>query len=182
LKICDFGLARAMGAELKTKSGVMTDYVATRWYRAPELLLGWKEYGASVDTWSVGCILAELLKRKPFLPGTETKNQLELIIEIFGNPTEEEINAIPKEKSRKLMKAMPKKKPRVLETMFPSANPKALDLLKKLMIFDPKKRITVDEALQHPYLAALHFPEDEPTREWVNKLEFEFEKHVLSLE
>ena len=51
----------------------MTDYVATRWYRAPELLLGWKEYGTAVDMWSVGCILAELLKRKPFLPGTESK-------------------------------------------------------------------------------------------------------------
>jgi len=72
---------------------------------------------------------------------------LELIIDIFGNPTDEEINAIPKEKSRKQMKNMPKKKPKILETYFPSANPKALDLLKKLMVFDPKKRITVDEAL-----------------------------------
>jgi len=131
----------------------MTDYVATRWYRAPELLLGWKEYGSSVDTWSVGCILAELLKRKPFLPGTETKHQLELIVDCFGNPTEDEINAIPKEKSKKLMKAMQKRKPKVLETMFPNANPKALDLLRKLMIFDPIKRITVDQALKHPYLA-----------------------------
>jgi serine/threonine protein kinase len=182
LKICDFGLARATGAELKTKSGVMTDYVATRWYRAPELLLGWKEYGSSVDMWSVGCILAELLKRKPFLPGTETKNQLELIIGIFGNPSEDEINAIPKEKSRKLLKTIPKTKPRPLETMFPNGNPKALDLLKKLMIFDPTKRITVDEALKHPYLSALHFPDDEPTRDNVPKVEFEFEKHSLSLE
>jgi len=105
-----------------------------------------------------------------------------LIIDIFGNPTDEEINAIPKEKSRKQMKNMPKKKPKILETYFPSANPKALDLLKKLMVFDPKKRITVDEALQHPYLSALHFPEDEPIRDQVNKLEFEFEKYVLSLE
>jgi len=182
LKICDFGLARAIGAELKTKSGVMTDYVATRWYRAPELLLGWKEYGSSVDMWSVGCILAELLKRKPFLPGTETKNQLELIIDIFGKPSEEEIMVIPKEKSRKLLKAIPRKKPRPLETLFPNANPKALDLLKKLMVFDPKKRITVEEALKHPYLQALHFPDDEPIRDLVPKNEFEFEKHTLSLE
>lgn len=72
LKICDFGLARAHGAEMKQKASVMTDYVATRWYRAPELLLAYKEYDSSVDMWSVGCILAELLRRKPFLPGTES--------------------------------------------------------------------------------------------------------------
>jgi len=180
LKICDFGLAR--GIELKAKTGVMTDYVATRWYRAPELLLGWKEYGSAVDMWSVGCILAELLKRKPFLPGTETKHELELIIEVFGNPTEEEIKAVPKEKNRKLLMSIPKKKPRPLETLFPSANPKALDLLKKLMVFDPAKRITVEEALSHPYLAALHFPDDEPTTTPVLAAEFEFEKYPLSLE
>ena len=74
LKICDFGLARALVPELKTKAGVLTDYVATRWYRAPELLLSWRDYTESVDVWSVGCIFAELLRRKPFLPGMDTKN------------------------------------------------------------------------------------------------------------
>jgi len=83
---------------------------------------------------------------------------LALIIEIFGSPTEEEINAIPREKSKSNIQKMPKKKPKILETLFPYANPKALDLLKKFMTFDPKKRITVEEALSHPYLEALHFP------------------------
>jgi len=179
LKICDFGLSRAIHYQQKT--GDMTDYVATRWYRAPELLLAAKEYGPSVDMWSVGCILAELLKRKPFLPGTETKTQLELIIDVFGNPTDEEINSIPKEKSRKFMKSLPKKQPKSFEALFSQANPLALDLLKKLMVFDPVKRITVEEALKHPYLAALHFPEDEPIAENVPAAEFEFEKYPLSL-
>ena len=69
LKICDFGLARAMIPEMKVKSMNMTDYVATRWYRAPELLLSMREYNESVDVWSVGCIFAELIRRRPFLPG-----------------------------------------------------------------------------------------------------------------
>merc|ERR1712096_395117 len=70
LKICDFGLARAIVNESKKKADVMTDYVTTRWYRPPELLLSWTDYTAAVDVWSVGIIFAELMKRKPFLPGS----------------------------------------------------------------------------------------------------------------
>ena len=161
LKICDFGLARANIPDLKSFTGVMTDYVATRWYRAPELLLSWKEYSCSVDVWSVGCIFAELLKRKPFLPGADTKNQIELIIDYFGTPTEEEINNVPKEKNRKLLKSFPKRKAKNMEMVFTHANPLAIDLLKKLLTFDPLKRISVDEALCHPYLKALHSEDDE---------------------
>lgn len=64
----------------------MTDYISTRWYRAPELLFGSEHYTASVDMWSIGCIFAELLTRTSFLPGTDTENQLELIIEMIGAP------------------------------------------------------------------------------------------------
>lgn len=74
LKICDFGLARPLFKN--TKANVLTEYVATRWYRAPELLLSAMHYTTSVDMWSVGCIFAEMLQRKPFLPGTDTKNQI----------------------------------------------------------------------------------------------------------
>jgi serine/threonine protein kinase len=185
LKICDFGLARAVKA--KRRAGIMTDYVCTRWYRAPELLIStivdkMQDYGPSVDMWSVGCILAELLRRKPLLPGTETKNQLELIIEIFGSPTDEEIESFPDDKFRSLLKALPKKKGRSLESIFPKANPLALDLMKKLMSFSTTKRLSAAEALKHPYLKDLHLEEDEPTRDLVNEAEFEFEKHHLSLE
>lgn len=180
LKICDFGLSRTI--EYQERTGNMTDYVATRWYRAPELLLAAKEYGPAVDMWSVGCILAELLKRKPFLPGTETKNQLELIIDAFGSPSEDEIEAVSEDKFRKFLRNLPKKAPKSLKTLFPEASDLALDLLEKLMVFQAEKRITVEEALEHPYLSALHFPEDEPTREPVPSAEFEFEKYSLSLQ
>ena len=73
LCICDFGLARAIGEDTNAPSNIMTDYVATRWYRAPELLLGQTKYGPSVDVWSVGCILAELIGRKSFLCGANCR-------------------------------------------------------------------------------------------------------------
>jgi len=180
LKICDFGLSRTLHS---TKgAGNMTDYVATRWYRPPELLLETKDYGPAVDMWSVGCILAELLRRKPFLPGTETKHQLELIFDVFGTPSEEDITAIPKPRLRKFLRSVPVKKPKALDIMFPKANPLAIDLLKKIMVFNPQKRITVEDALKHPYLQDLHYPEDEPVREPVPSAEFEFEKYNLSLQ
>ncbi len=110
LKICDFGLARPSFANHLTNKQVMTDYVATRWYRAPELLLSWKEYDCSVDVWSIGCIFAELLKRKAFLPGQDTRGQIDLILDVIGSPSEEDINAIPREQSKKYVRSLPKKK------------------------------------------------------------------------
>jgi serine/threonine protein kinase len=180
LKICDFGLSRTTHATKET--GNMTDYVATRWYRPPELLLETKDYGPAVDIWSVGCIIAELLRRKPFLPGTETKHQLELIFDVFGTPAEEDIALIPKPRLRKFLRSLPAKKPKALDILLPKANPLAIDLLKKMMVFNPQKRMTVEEALKHPYLQDLHYPEDEPTREPVPSIEFEFEKYNLSLQ
>jgi len=93
VKVADFGLARS----LETKQGgepILTDYVATRWYRAPEILLGSNKYTKGVDMWSMGCILAELILGKPFFPGTSTLNQLDRVLEITGRPRPEDIDAI----------------------------------------------------------------------------------------
>lgn len=95
LKICDFGLARAILPSTNNKANILTDYVATRWYRPPELLLCAKEYTTAVDVWSVGCIFAEMLRRKPFLPGADTKSQIELICEHLGTPNVDDIKQIP---------------------------------------------------------------------------------------
>ena len=180
LKICDFGLSRAITCQ--NEPGKMTDYVATRWYRAPELLLELREYGPSIDVWSVGCILAELLRRKPFMPGSDTKNQLDIIFDFFGTPTEDFISSIPKERLRKFLRSIPPKKPKSLDILFPKADPLAVDLLKQMLIVDYRKRFTIDDALKHPYLKDLYCMEDEPTREPVPAGEFEFEKYPLSLQ
>merc|ERR1711953_191032 len=97
MKVADFGLARSL-RDLQQSDGdaaaVLTDYVATRWYRAPEILMGSTCYTYSVDMWSVGCILGEMLTGKAIFPGASTMNQLEKILEITGFPTSEEISDI----------------------------------------------------------------------------------------
>ncbi|XP_071703660.1 mitogen-activated protein kinase 7-like isoform X1 [Rutidosis leptorrhynchoides] len=158
LKICDFGLARtSQGSEQ-----FMTEYVVTRWYRAPELLLCCDNYGTSIDVWSVGCIFAEILGRKPLFPGTECLNQLRLIINILGSQNDDNIGFIDNTKARRFIKTLPHTRGISLSSLYPMADPLALDLLKKMLVFDPTKRITVSEALHHPYMVGLFDPSKNP--------------------
>eukprot|EP00891_Asterochloris_glomerata_P007129 jgi/Astpho2/7129/fgenesh1_pm.00111_%23_1_t len=157
LKICDFGLART-----STEQNFMTEYVVTRWYRAPELLLSCEHYTAAIDIWSVGCILAELLQRKPLFPGKDYIDQLKLIIKTLGSPTEQDLSFISSSKARQYIQALPAAHRVQFKQVFPDANPHAIDLLARMLQFDPRKRITVEEALQHPYLTQLHDPSAEP--------------------
>jgi len=156
----------------------MTEYVATRWYRAPEIMLSWKEYTKAIDMWSIGCIFAELLGRKPLFPGKDYIHQLNLITDVIGTPDEEDIECIESEKARRYIRSLPYK-PRIpFEKVYPNANPLALSLLHRMLLFHPEKRITVEEALQDPYLASLHDPSDEPLAH--AEFNFEFEKMQLT--
>jgi len=158
LKICDFGLARTNN----TKGQFMTEYVVTRWYRAPELLLCCDNYGTSIDVWSVGCIFAELLGRKPIFPGTECLNQLKLIVNVLGTMSEADLEFIDNPKARKYIKSLPYTPGIPLTSMYPQAHPLAIDLLQKMLVFDPSKRISVTEALEHPYMSPLYDPSANP--------------------
>ncbi|XP_074570481.1 mitogen-activated protein kinase 4-like [Curcuma longa] len=154
LKIGDFGLARSM-----SQSGRgMSSYVATLWYRAPELLVGSDRYDASVDMWSVGCILAELLGRRPLFPGTDDINQLERIVHVLGVQGDADLHFIDSERARKYIKSLPQSLGVPFASIYPNANPLAIDLLEKMLVFDPSKRIDVTEALQHPYMASIYDP------------------------
>ncbi|KAL9647996.1 hypothetical protein ABK040_016687 [Willaertia magna] len=162
VKYCDFGLSRGIESDVNPK--MSTTYVATRWYRSPELLLMWEQAGKSLDIWSLGCIFAEMLdkppKRKVLFPGKNYLNQLDLILDVCGTPTnDEEIRGCAK--AKKYMKTLSKKPKRNLMELFPHANPLAIDLLDKMLEFDPLKRITVDEALKHPYLESMVEDEDD---------------------
>ena len=94
VKVADFGLARSLDTKEPDQTPILTDYVATRWYRAPEILLGSNKYTKGVDMWSLGCILAELLLGKPVFPGTSTLNQLDRVMELIGRPSQDDIDAI----------------------------------------------------------------------------------------
>lgn len=185
LKVCDFGLARmvkASGAQSGGKAGMMTEYVATRWYRAPEIMLSFKMYTKSIDVWAVGCILAEMLSGRPLFPGRDYSHQLDLILDVIGTPTLEEFYAITSRRSRDYIRSLPIRKRRPFTAMFPQASVEAIDFLNKTLTFDAKKRMTADEALTHPYLSSYHDPDDEPAATTLDPDYFNFEEENDSLD
>ncbi|CAL1699833.1 unnamed protein product [Somion occarium] len=155
LKLCDFGLARSAQPPpnvANDSNTFMTEYVATRWYRAPEVMLTFKEYTRAIDIWSVGCVLAEMLSGNPLFPGRDYHHQLSLILDVLGTPSLDDFYAITSQRSREYIRALPFRKKKPFSSLFPGANPLALDLMEKCLTFSPKRRIDVNEALRHPYL------------------------------
>lgn len=162
LKICDFGLARGFSENPEQNAGFMTEYVATRWYRAPEIMLSFTNYTKAIDMWSVGCILAELLGGKPLFRGKDYVDQLNQILLILGTPRESTLTKIGSIRAQNYVRSLPLMRKVPYTEIFPNANPLALDLLEKMLTLDPYQRITVEEALAHPYLSVWHDPQDEP--------------------
>mmetsp|Transcript_13398 Transcript_13398/g.43942 ORF Transcript_13398/g.43942 Transcript_13398/m.43942 type:complete len:403 (-) Transcript_13398:49-1257(-) len=171
LAICDFGLARGFDDD----AGKLTEYVVTRWYRAPELLCETKDYDEAIDVWSVGCIFAEMLRRKPFFRGDTPQHQLETIVSVLGKPGDGALEKIQHEAARKAIFAGAECEPYPFASYFPrDTSPTALDLLAKMLVFDPAARATVDAALEHPYLSELHGQMPEPLCD--DTFDFEFER------
>jgi len=176
--------------DLENPPPALTDYVATRWYRAPEILLGSGTYGFAVDMWAVGCILGEMLVGKPIFPGTSTLNQLEKITNLVGCPTKERVSSFSpfaetmlygESSSRREDRPYPlphsgrpfgpdpyltedeadrhdRESINRFKRTFDNASDEAIDLMIHLLHFDPNKRITAQQALQHPYIAQFHDP------------------------
>eukprot|EP01121_Diplochlamys_sp_Union-15-3_P013371 TRINITY_DN4140_c0_g1_i3.p1 TRINITY_DN4140_c0_g1~~TRINITY_DN4140_c0_g1_i3.p1 ORF type:complete len:464 (-),score=60.70 TRINITY_DN4140_c0_g1_i3:14-1405(-) len=161
LRVADFGLARCVDQK-DDKMPILTDYIATRWYRAPEILLGSNKYTKGVDMWSIGCILGEILLGKPLFPGTSTINQLERIIEIIGFPSPEDIDSIETQFTHTMISSLSNTRQKSITSLFPSASPEAINLLLQLLKFNPHKRINAEDALAHPYVAQFHDVSMEP--------------------
>ncbi|XP_023000160.1 mitogen-activated protein kinase 15-like [Cucurbita maxima] len=182
LKICDFGLARVAFNDTPTAI-FWTDYVATRWYRAPELCGSFfSKYTPAIDIWSIGCIFAELLTGKPLFPGKNVVHQLDLMTDFLGTPNAEAIARIRNEKARRYLSSMRKKKSVPFSQKFPHADPLALPLLERMLAFEPKDRPTAEEALADPYFKGLAKVEREPSAQPVTKMEFEFERRRITKE
>jgi len=183
LKICDFGLGRGILSDFgdtdeRAEGGGLnlTEYVVTRWYRAPEVMLACNQYGKAIDIWSVGCIFAELLKRKPYFPGDDYLDQLTIISGKLGKLPEEDLDFVTSEKAKKFLRRLPNKVPISLRRQFPGVSPEAIDLLQKMLKIHPGKRITCSEALMHPFFAPYHNPNDEPVHDAPFDFSFENEK------
>ncbi|ONK68522.1 uncharacterized protein A4U43_C05F12800 [Asparagus officinalis] len=182
LKICDFGLARVAFNDTSTTI-FWTDYVATRWYRAPELCGSfYSKYTPAIDIWSIGCIFAEVLTGKPLFPGKNVVHQLDLMTDLLGTPSLDTISRVRNEKARRYLSSMRKKQPVPFAQKFPNTDPLALKLLERLLAFDPKDRPTAEEALADPYFKGLAKVEREPSCQPITKMEFEFERRRVTKE
>ncbi|CAD6566780.1 MAG: Cyclin-dependent kinase catalytic subunit [Cyphobasidiales sp. Tagirdzhanova-0007] len=145
LKIADFGLARAFGIPLRT----YTHEIVTLWYRAPEVLLGSRHYSTGVDTWSVGCIFAEMVQRQPLFPGDSEIDEIFRIFRLLGTPDEDAwpgVTTLPDFKT-----SFPQWSAKDIRTSLPSLTDASADLLSKMLAYDPANRVSAKASLQHEY-------------------------------
>jgi mitogen-activated protein kinase 1/3 len=171
VKICDLGLGRGGISDNEEekknnhnendKQDELTEYVITRWYRAPEVILCPSEYSKAVDVWSIGCIFAELLGRKAIFQGDHYLDQIKKITSVLGSPKIDDLDFISKPEAKEFILKLDKKNKIPFSNLFPNANPVALDLLEKMLTFHPKKRISVKDCLSHPYFKELRTNEAE---------------------
>ncbi|XP_006645166.1 cyclin-dependent kinase B1-1 [Oryza brachyantha] len=148
LKIADLGLGRAFTVPMKS----YTHEIVTLWYRAPEVLLGSTHYSTGVDIWSVGCIFAEMVRRQALFPGDSELQQLLHIFRLLGTPNEEQWPGVTDLRD---WHEFPQWKPQSLERSVPSLEPEGVDLLSKMLQYDPANRISAKSAMEHPYFDSL---------------------------
>ncbi|KAG2258626.1 hypothetical protein Bca4012_021773 [Brassica carinata] len=174
LKICDFGLARAA-------PDTMTEYVGPRWYHAPELLLDTSGHTSAIDIWSAGCIFLEMMTLIPLFSGEDRADQLRLILELIGSPTENDIGSF-NESSKQYLRMIPWFDGQSFFAKFPDVPFLAVLLLEKMLKFDPKQRISAEDALADPYFKTLHNININNEPVCTKLFDFDLEQHPLTVE
>ncbi|KAH8292923.1 hypothetical protein KR044_008666, partial [Drosophila immigrans] len=164
LKVADFGLARTLCPKRHNNStfdskeeleneAMLTDYVATRWYRAPEILVASRKYTKGIDMWSLGCILGEMIRQKPLFQGTSTINQIEKIVNALPDVTDRDIESIGASFGSVLLsKKIVRDRRHSLDEMLCNSCDDAMSLIKSLLVLDPEGRLTAKEAIGHSYV------------------------------
>jgi len=170
LKLCDFGFARKVKLNKNNNNiNEMTDYVATRWYRSPELLLSGGIYGPDVDYWAVGCIMGELADGNPMFPGENETDQINCIIKVLGNLPDELVDMFYRNPIYEGKELIHVSKVESLERRYlGKLGPTAIDFMKGLLQLDPKKRLNSDTVFKHKYFAC--FMKDEKEKEKINNI------------
>lgn len=172
LRVCDFGLARGIISAAHVQAP-LTEYVVTRWYRAPEIMLGERAYTAAVDVWAAGAVIAEAVKRAPLWAGRDYTEMLRMIVGSLGSPLEENLTFISSARARSFITKLagcPRASWATLGIEAPAGSDpldfaRFLDLLGKMLTFDPRTRISVSDALAHPFLSGVRDTLTE-TRDW----------------
>ncbi|KAL1929935.1 hypothetical protein VTP01DRAFT_1089, partial [Rhizomucor pusillus] len=172
-KMCDFGSAKVL-----VPGEPNVSYICSRYYRAPELIFGATNYTLSIDIWSTGCVLAELLLGQPFFPGDSGIDQLVEIIKILGTPSKDEIAAM---NASYVEHRFPQIKPHSLSKIFAGAPDEAVDLITKMLQYHPQHRVSAIEALCHPFFDPLRDPAGTMPNGQPFPPLFDFSAHELSI-
>ena len=173
--LCDFGLARTLNEDPRLR-GNMSPYVVTRWYRPPEILLEVSNYSAASDIWSLGCVFAEFALHRPLFKGHTTRSQLQQIIRILGPPPDSYMHAVNSSVLNEIASSTGSVESRLdWDLLAECTSPEFADLLRKMLVFDPSERITLDEARTHAYFlqSTCERPLSEPVQAQRIRVEFD---------
>ncbi len=155
IKLADFGSCRGISAKAP-----LTEYISTRWYRSPECLLTDGYYNFKMDIWGVGCVWFEALTGNPLFPGRSELDQINKIHEILGTPPQELLDEFQKKASHIDFNFQPQRGIG-LDRLFPHVSPLCRDLVKKMLTYDPEKRVTAKQCLKHPYFREMYENENQ---------------------
>ena len=175
VKLCDFGMSRG----IKDENILLTEYVVTRYYRAPEVMLSSHHYSKKIDVWSVGCAFAELLSKKFLFPGENYIAQIKLIIEVLGTQDVNDLNFISNTYAKNFVmqyQGIPKKD---FKKILKCENLNAVDLVEKMLVFNPEKRYSIEQCLNHPYLKNMREGIEDPV--FNGKINLDFDDKNINL-